>query len=199
MVLSAGTYGSLAILLRLDIGPRDELKELGTPVSLDLPAVGKNLMDHLVRLIRTQRPFRRLLFFVQVLLNFYEVSKPNLTNDHLIWHTGGRECTAEEYKLYRTGFFSQFPFGVFAFARLDEQLQDSLLWQQAAKENRSNNRDALGTLPSQPHVEFWNTECYSPKYMFTDFPPRRQIRLSYGDDILLSEVEGRSLASVDRP
>ena len=29
----------------------------------------------------------------------------------------------------------------------------------------------MGTLPSQPHVEFWNTECYSPKYMFKDFPP----------------------------
>jgi choline dehydrogenase-like flavoprotein len=29
----------------------------------------------------------------------------------------------------------------------------------------------MGTLPSQPHVEFWNTECYSPKYMLKDFPP----------------------------
>ena len=29
----------------------------------------------------------------------------------------------------------------------------------------------MDTLPSQPHIEFWNTECYSPKYMFADFPP----------------------------
>jgi choline dehydrogenase-like flavoprotein len=47
-------------------------------------------------------------------------------------------------------------------------LADDKFWQ----ENRqSADRDAMGTLPSQPHVEFWNTECYSPKYMFKDFPP----------------------------
>lgn len=66
-----------------------------------------------------------------------------------------------------TGFFSQFAFGTFAFARLDDRLADSPLWQEAS---RTNNLDPMGLLPEQPHVEFWNTECYSPKYGYKDFP-----------------------------
>jgi choline dehydrogenase-like flavoprotein len=104
---------------------------------------------------------------IQVVLNFYEVSEPGLTNDHLIWHTGAKEKTAQEWKTSRTGFFSQFPFGVFGYARLDERLKNDKTWQDA----QYADRDAMGTLQSQPHVEFWNTECYSPKYMFKDFPP----------------------------
>lgn len=50
VILTSGAYGSPAVLLRSGIGPRSELEELGLPVRLDLPGVGKNLMDHLVRL-----------------------------------------------------------------------------------------------------------------------------------------------------
>jgi choline dehydrogenase-like flavoprotein len=57
---------------------------------------------------------------------------------------------------------------VFAYARLNERLKEDKLWQET---HSGAERDAMGTLPSQPHVEFWNTECYSPKYMFKDFPP----------------------------
>ncbi|KAH7091382.1 putative GMC oxidoreductase [Paraphoma chrysanthemicola] len=149
VIISSGTYGSPSVLLRSGIGPSIELEQVGVQTKVDLPGVGKNLMDHLV------------------LLNFYEVSE-KLTNDHLIWHTGARERTAQEYKTSGTGFLSQFPFGVFAYARLDDRLEGDALW----KERRqSASRDALGTIPCQPHVEFWNTECYSPKYMFKDFPP----------------------------
>ena len=98
---------------------------------------------------------------------FYEVSKPQITHDHLIWHRGGRERSMTQWKNDHTGFFSQFPFGTFAYARLDERLADSPMWQEAA---RSVGRDPMGLLPSQPHVEFWNTECYSPKYLYRDFP-----------------------------
>ncbi|KAF2272789.1 alcohol oxidase [Westerdykella ornata] len=150
IILAAGTYGSPAILLRSGIGPAKEVAELGVEPLLDLPGVGKNLMDHLV------------------LLNFYEVSEPGLTHDHLIWHTGGREKSMQAYKESRTGFFSQFPFGAFAFTRLDDRLKNSPLW---TTTKTDDERDAMGTLPCQPHVEFWNTECYSPKYMFKDFPP----------------------------
>ena len=45
VILSAGTYGSPAILLRSGIGPADELADLGIPVRADLP-VGRNLKDH---------------------------------------------------------------------------------------------------------------------------------------------------------
>ena len=51
VVLSAGTYGSPAILLRSGIGAKDEIEQFGITSKVDLPGVGKNLMDHLVSLI----------------------------------------------------------------------------------------------------------------------------------------------------
>jgi choline dehydrogenase len=45
-VLSAGTFGSPAILLRSGIGAASNLQELGISVSLDLRGVGQNLHDH---------------------------------------------------------------------------------------------------------------------------------------------------------
>ena len=46
LVLSAGTYGSPAILMRSGIGPGDHLRELDIDVKTDLPSVGRNLHDH---------------------------------------------------------------------------------------------------------------------------------------------------------
>ena len=46
IILSAGAIMSPAILLRSGIGPADELAELGIPSAVDLPGVGKHLMDH---------------------------------------------------------------------------------------------------------------------------------------------------------
>jgi choline dehydrogenase len=45
VVLTAGTYGSPAILLRSGIGPPDDLRSMGIDVVEDLP-VGRNLHDH---------------------------------------------------------------------------------------------------------------------------------------------------------
>ena len=45
IILSGGTYGSAAILLRSGIGTKNELEQLGIPVIADLP-VGKNVKDH---------------------------------------------------------------------------------------------------------------------------------------------------------
>ena len=45
IILSAGAYGSAAILLRSGIGPRRDLEQLGIPVLADLP-VGQSLKDH---------------------------------------------------------------------------------------------------------------------------------------------------------
>ena len=66
---------------------------------------------------------------------------------------------------------SQFPFGSFAYARLDDRLKDSPLWQQAL---HHKGLDPMGLKPMQPHVEMWNTECYSPKYLLRDFPSDNQ-------------------------
>ncbi|WP_256081886.1 GMC family oxidoreductase [Massilia sp. YIM B04103] len=45
VVLSAGSYGSAAILLRSGVGPQAHLRELEIPLVADLP-VGLNLIDH---------------------------------------------------------------------------------------------------------------------------------------------------------
>lgn len=58
VVLTAGTIGSAALLLRSGIGPEDELRRARIPVFHPLPGVGRNLHDHpranLVH--RTRRP-----------------------------------------------------------------------------------------------------------------------------------------------
>ena len=105
------------------------------------------------------------------MLIFYEVDKPGITHDHLIWHTGARARSTKEYEENHTGFMSQIPFGSFAFARLDKRLEDSQLWKEA---DRIGELDPMGLKPTQPHVEFWNTECYSPKYLLADFPADNQ-------------------------
>lgn len=46
VILSAGAFGSPAILLRSGIGPAEELASLDIPVVRDLPGVGAGLMDH---------------------------------------------------------------------------------------------------------------------------------------------------------
>ncbi len=46
IILSAGTYGSPAILMRSGIGPAAHLRDLGIEPVIDLPGVGSNLMDH---------------------------------------------------------------------------------------------------------------------------------------------------------
>ncbi|PTL60272.1 GMC family oxidoreductase [Paraconexibacter algicola] len=46
IVLSAGAFGTPEILQRSGIGPADHLRSVGVPVEIDLPAVGRNLMEH---------------------------------------------------------------------------------------------------------------------------------------------------------
>jgi choline dehydrogenase len=46
IVLSAGAFGTPAILQHSGIGPAEHLRSVGIPVEVDLPAVGFNLMEH---------------------------------------------------------------------------------------------------------------------------------------------------------
>lgn len=56
IIISGGAYCSPAILLRSGIGPATELDQHNIPCVVDLPGVGKNLMDHLVS--GPHRPFQ---------------------------------------------------------------------------------------------------------------------------------------------
>jgi choline dehydrogenase-like flavoprotein len=149
VILTAGAYCSPPILMRSGIGPEKQLRENNIPVLVDSPGVGANLQDH-------------ILCFI-----FYEVSEPNLTNDHLAYHDNAIASSYELWKEKKTGILSTFPFGIFGYARLDERLKDSELWNNAP---RQEGRDPMGLTPSQPNIEFWNTELYGGPKQYADFP-----------------------------
>ncbi len=46
VIVSAGTYGSPALMMRSGLGPADDLRALGIAVRADRPGVGQNLSDH---------------------------------------------------------------------------------------------------------------------------------------------------------
>ncbi|KAK4980835.1 hypothetical protein LTR28_000117 [Elasticomyces elasticus] len=140
VIVSGGAYCSPVILMRSGIGPRGELEKLGIECRVDLPGVGNNLEDHVIAFIP------------------YEVSKPCLTTDHLSWHGDAADRNLVEYRKGRKGFLGIMPFGTFAYARLDERLKDSSLWQEALSK-ASPGRDPMGLSPQQPNIEAFHTEC----------------------------------------
>ncbi|KAH4915849.1 hypothetical protein HBI79_232440 [Parastagonospora nodorum] len=149
VILTAGAYCSPPVLIRSGIGPKEQLEKLDIPVLVNSPGVGANLQDH-------------VLCFI-----FYEVSEPNLTNDYLAYHDNAIASSYELWKEKKTGVLSTFPFGIFGYARLDERLKDSELWQNAKREA---GRDPMGLTKDQPNIEFWNTELYGGPKQYDDFP-----------------------------
>ncbi|KAF6828351.1 gmc oxidoreductase [Colletotrichum musicola] len=149
VVVSGGAYCSPNILNRSGIGAKDELEKFGIQTLVELPGVGKNLMDHLI------------------VFMFYETEKEGLTNDHHVYHGDNFAKTYALWKDHKAGFLSTFPFGAFAYARLDERLADSDLWKNAP---RQAGRDPMGLTPKQPNIEFFTTECYGGPKQFDKFP-----------------------------
>jgi choline dehydrogenase-like flavoprotein len=98
---------------------------------------------------------------------FYEVSKPGLTTDHQIYVQNGVEAALKLWRETKSGFLSNFTFGAFAYARLDEQLADSPLWCDAPREE---GHDPMGLTPQQPNIEFFCTECYGGPAQNADLP-----------------------------
>ncbi|EYE89980.1 GMC family oxidoreductase [Aspergillus ruber CBS 135680] len=158
VVICGGAYCSPAILLRSGIGPKSELEKHDIPCVVDSPGVGQNLMDHPIVFI------------------FYETAHPNLTTDHLVYHKNAFETTYNLWKTNKTGFLSTFPFGAFAYARLDDRLANEPLWkeyQNTSKDKQVGNekRDPMYLLPSkQPNIELFTTECYGGPKQYDHFP-----------------------------
>lgn len=151
IIISGGAYCSPAVLLRSGIGPKEELQKLGINCVADSPGVGKNLLDHLIVFV------------------FYEVAKDGLTNDHLVYHDDAAMQSYMLYKEKKTGVLSTFPFGAFAFARLDDRLQDEPLWREAQR-RADPGRDPMGLTQSQPHIEFFTTELYGGPKQYDQLP-----------------------------
>lgn len=149
IIVSGGAYCSPTILLRSGIGPKSELTSHGIDCKVDLPGVGKNLMDHLIVFI------------------YYSTTKPNITNDHLLYKPNALGEAYRQWKEEKRGPLSTFPFGAFAFARLDSRLDSDPLWNSAP---RKPGRDPMGLTPTQPNIEFFSTECYGGPKQYTDYP-----------------------------
>ncbi|KAJ5757584.1 Glucose-methanol-choline oxidoreductase [Penicillium nucicola] len=177
IIISGGAYCSPAILLRSGIGPKAELDKHNIPCTVDLPGVGKNLMDHLI------------------VFMFYETEKKGLTTDYHVYHGTNFDKTYEEWKSKKTGFLSTFPFGSFAFARLDERLQDEPLWKNAP---RQPGRDPMGLTPLQPNIEFFSTECYGGPKQYDQFPVNDQHAFSIIAELFAPKSRGSvTLKSAD--
>lgn len=63
VILSAGSLGTPAILLKSGIGPSSELENVGIIPKHDLPGVGKNLQEHLDGLVTVRSPSAKTLGF----------------------------------------------------------------------------------------------------------------------------------------
>jgi choline dehydrogenase-like flavoprotein len=100
VILSAGSIGSAQLLLLSGIGPGRELLDLGIPVVLDRPGVGKNLQDHLqLRMI-------------------YKVSGVKTLNE--TYHSlTGRALMGLDYALRRRGPLTMAPSQLGLFTRSD--------------------------------------------------------------------------------
>ncbi|RAL63898.1 hypothetical protein DID88_003086 [Monilinia fructigena] len=154
IIISGGAYCSPIILMRSGIGPKSELESHGIDCQVDLPGVGKNLMDHLIVFI------------------FYETTKPKITKDYLLYRPNSLVEAYRQWKEEKRGPLSTFPFGVFAYSRLDKRLASEPAWVSAP---RQPGRDPMGLTKSQPNIELFTTECYVGPKQYNQFPDGEKI------------------------
>ena len=159
VLLAGGTYNTPTIMLRSGIGSKEDLQKLGIPVQLDLPGVDKNLQDH------------------QLIFMYYEISEPDLTDDARVNHDPDAWATGQkEWKEKKSGWLATFPFGAFAFNRLNDRLdKENPEWRALP---RAPGRDPMGLTESQPNLEFFHTVCYGGPPEYTDFPKPGQFAVS---------------------
>ena len=118
---------------------------------------------------------------------FYETEKQGLTNDHHVYHGDNFDRTYAQWKENKTGFLSTFPFGSFAFARLDDRLKDEPLWKNAP---RNPGRDPMGLTPHQPNIEFFTTECYGGPKQYDQLPINNQHAFSMIAELFAPKSRG---------
>lgn len=83
----------------------------------------------------------------------------------------------EQWRKDKTGWLSTFPFGSFAFARLNDRLDaENKEWQAFPREP---GRDPMGLTEKQPNLEFFHTVCYGGPPEYTDKPKGEYIYHHY--------------------
>ena len=101
------------------------------------------------------------------------MNKGGLTDDPRVNHDpNALENGRKQWKKDKTGCLATFPFGSFAFARLDDRLSaDNAEWRDLPREP---GRDPMQLTSSQPNLEFFHTVCYGGPPEYTDFPKEGQ-------------------------
>ncbi|KAM0332320.1 hypothetical protein ACHAQA_002596 [Verticillium albo-atrum] len=139
-------------------------------------------------------------YMSKIVFLFYETEKPGLTNDHLIYPGAALDKTLQLWMEERKGFLASFPFGIFAFARLDERLADSSLWTTA---HCKQGRDPMGLTRDQPNAVLFNFECYSGPQQFNQPPKEGQHAFSVLAELFGAKSRGtvalRSKDPMDGP
>jgi len=94
VILSAGAIGSPQLLMLSGIGPADQLRSVGVPVTHDLPGVGENLHDH---------PYVVCIWESTVPESLYGADKPKPMAEWLLRRSGPLTSTvAEAFAFVRT-------------------------------------------------------------------------------------------------
>lgn len=118
---------------------------------------------------------------------FYEATEAGLTNCDKVYHGDSFAKTYQEYKEHKSGFLSTFPFGCFAFARIDDRLKDEPMWRDAPREP---GRDPMGLTPKQPNIEFFTTETYGGPKQYDQFPVNNQHAFSMIAELFAPKSRG---------
>ncbi|KAK2763738.1 hypothetical protein FQN54_009354 [Arachnomyces sp. PD_36] len=123
----------------------------------------------------------------------YETDKQDLTTDNLIYQKNGYKIARDLWREKKTGFLASSPFGIGAFARLDERLKDSPEWVNAPREP---GRDPMGLTTKQPNIELFTTECYGGLKKLSDFPEGKQ---AFGIVTELFSPKSRGAVTITSP
>ncbi|KAF9518484.1 GMC oxidoreductase [Hydnum rufescens UP504] len=140
--------------LRRGIGPKEHLEEHGIDVKVDLKSVGQNLSDH------------------PTVFQFYRLNS-TLTYDHLVYPPDAIDSATKEWLDTKSGIMGRFPLGPFAFVRLDKLMEDKPEWK-AAKE-KNPDKDPMGQLLGQPHIEYYSTELYAGGRQHPHLPTKADV------------------------
>jgi choline dehydrogenase-like flavoprotein len=87
VILSAGAIGSPQLLLLSGIGAAEHLREVGVPVTHELPGVGHTLQDH---------PFATVILEVSDPTTLYEADKPKHLAEWVLRRSGKLSSTVAE-------------------------------------------------------------------------------------------------------
>ncbi len=141
IIVSCGAYNTPQLLMLSGIGPKHQLDRFNIRVQHDAPAVGENLQDHIIT------------------FNFFNVSQPQLTNDHLVFDEGALATAMGSYMTDKSGLMGRFPFGAFIFRRFDTELEANYPeWVEAKRQ--AGGKDPVGAENGMPHVEYFYSELY---------------------------------------